>query len=539
MNKITLLFFLLASFVFNAQIIESFEGSFPPAGWVAFPGQSGASFTEWEQQDDVYSGTIGWAHTGEFATVSSFDYEGLTEGWLVTPQYTPTADEHTLYFHQRQLSSEDYSSEYTIRVSTATQTTHADFTIIDTQDETEVPMVYGLHTVDLSAYIGTPIFLAFVHAQDDDDEWYIDDVLTVEVEVPGATTNPVPANGATEIAITNSQTSVVDLSWVEPTTGGDALQYDLFVGSTIDNLRLLGRPENFEAHPSTFHFNTTYYWKAAAVNMGGESSDTWSFTTVEQPTINAPYNIDFENAGFVPDACDQAVMNIKWWEYANALSGHIGNNGNAEGTATESGGYFAFIDDSDNPNSLNSTFLTPFIDFSGISQPAFSFYMISNGEGEGNVTFSIKAGNDAIGWTTVFTSETDTAGWEKKVVELNAVDTSNPIQLQFIVDEIADTTKDDFAIDDIKFDTLYELSTNDFTISGLSYSPNPTQDIFTIQADEIIETVAIYNLLGQQVFTQLINSETIEINTNDLVAGSYIVKITTSNKQNSFKIIKE
>ncbi len=541
MKKITFLIvaILFTTVTINAQISESFEGSFPPTGWAAFPGISGTSDAEWQQQDDVWNGRPGYAHTGDFAAISSFDWEGLTEGWLVTPQFTPTATEHILYFYQRQLSNVDYFSEYTVRVSTASQTTHADFTVIDTQDETDVPMVYGLRTVDLSAYIDTPIYIAFVHAQDDDDEWYIDDVLTEEVQLPGATLNPVPADDATDITIINSQTSHIDFSWEAPTTGGTISQYDLYISANADNLRLIGHPTNFEASPSTFHFNTTYYWKAAAVNMGGENSPTWSFTTVNQPTLDAPYTIDFENNGFVPDGCDQAVTNEKWWEYSDTIGEHIGNNGDSQGTTTESGGYFAFIDDSDNPNSLNTTFKTPFINLYPLTNPELSFYMLSNGEGGGNVDFTVKIGTDDIGWTTVFTSNTDTNGWEKQIIDLSGFDTAYAVQAKFIIDENSSTTKDDFAIDDIKFASSETSDVSDNTIENLSYFPNPVKDNFIIKSSEKINNIHVIDLLGRIVMNVYPNSTETALNTSDLASGNYLVKIFTDNKQNTIKMVKK
>jgi len=543
LKQITLVFiFFMATLAIKAQISEGFEGSFPPTGWAVFPGTSGSSDTEWEQQDDFEStyNNYGFAHTGNFATISSFDYEDETEGWLVTPQFTPTADEHTLYFHQRQAFVDEYNSEFSIRISTTSQTTHADFTVLETQTEADVPFVYGPHTVDLSAYIGTPIYIAFVHTQDDDDEWYIDNVLTAPIEVPGPSINPSPADGATGIALTNSQSSHISFSWEAPTTGGAVEQYNFAISHDANALRILGHPDDFTANPSTFHFNTTYYWKAAALNMGGENSVVWSFTTALQPTFSAPYTIDFENAGSVPDGCDQLVTNEKWWKYSDNIAvGHIGNDDDTQGTVTDSGNYFAYIDDSQSPNALNTTFATPFIDLSTLAEPAFSFFMISHDEGGGNVDFSVEAGNDTNGYSEVFTSNTNTAGWEKKIIGLGAVDCTIPVQLRFIINENNSTAKDDFAIDDIVFNTLDALSTPDNgTIEGLSYFPNPTTDRLTIKAIKNIESVEIHNLLGQCVLKTTPSAAEISIDISNLAKGGYIVKVATKHLFETFKITK-
>ena len=341
--------------------------------------------------------------------------------------------------------------------------------------------------------------------------------------------------------ITNSQTSHIPFSWEAPEDGGEVLQYDFSIGDSPDELHILGHPTAFEANPSIFHFNTTYYWKAAATNMMGETSPTWSFTTSAQPTIDAPYIIDFENAGNVPDACDQFITNDKWWKYTDTASGHIGNNGDFEGTTTESGGYFAYIDDSTNPSALNTTFTTPFIDFGAIANPAVSFYINSNNEGGANVNFSVKKrvlGEDES-CTTIFESNTNTAGWEKVVLAFEPDDCGAIFQLLFIIDEIEDSTKDDFAIDDIKFDDYSNLSVNKEPIAGLRYFPNPVKDVFTVNANETINTIEIYNLLGQLVLQKEVNNSFISIDTSEFTLGNYFVKISTDDKFNTVKFIKE
>jgi len=553
MKKIIFIFLLSLAFTAKAQISEGFEGgTFPPEGWAAFPGTSGGSDAEWDTQEDLYGGHYGYAHTGEYSAISSFDWEGETEGWIVTPQFTPTEESHTLFFHQRQLSHDDYGSTYTVRVSTESQTTHADFTIVDTQTEEDVDAdMFMPHTVDLSAYIDTPIYVAFVHNQDDGDEWYIDDVLTDPIAYPGLCINPTPADAEVNVSITNTQTSQIDLYWDAPTDGGEVLQYDLWIAHLISeeegvsDLSLIGHPTDMEAHPKTFHFNTIYFWAPAPNNMMGYNPELegWAFMTSPQPTVTTPYVIDFENEGFVPDACDQFITNQKWWEYAEVPTGHIGNGGSFEGTTTESGGYFAFIDDSDVPNSLNTIFSTPYINFTGIDQPAFSFYKNSNNEGGANVDFSIKMrviGEDDPLEESIYTSNTNTAGWEKVVVELDPMDCTLPVQFLFVIDENEDSSKDDFAIDDITFDSLSNIaSINDQTIEGLDFYPNPVKNSLNIQANETVNKVEIYTLLGQLVLHVEKNATSISIDTSNLDNGNYIVKVFSNNKQNSLKFVKE
>jgi hypothetical protein len=76
----------------------------------------------------------------------------------------------------KQAFASNYGSVYTIRVSTLSQTNISDFTIIKTWSETDFGTSYGFQSVDLSAYDGQSVYIAFVMENDDGDSWRIDDV---------------------------------------------------------------------------------------------------------------------------------------------------------------------------------------------------------------------------------------------------------------------------------------------------------------------------------------------------------------------------
>jgi len=538
MKKILLLTLLsIVSLSVTAQeISEKFEGSFPPTGWASFVKTASKDFDDayWEISDE-------YAHTGNQSAYSGW-YDSDEEGWLVTSQYTPSSANHTLYFFERQFDAEDdYDSEFTIRVSTASQTTTSDFTVIDTQAEDDFGEDWVIHEVDLSAYEGTPIYIAFVHdTNEDGDNWYIDDVRTESLNVPNVTTNPIPADAATDISIANSDTSRIDISWDAPTSGPTPDQYNFYIGIDQNDLTLLAGRTETNAHPRKFHFNTTYYWKAVSVNMAGNAagSSVWSFTTVQQPTLVAPYTITFDN--IVPDGCDQMVTNEDWWEYSNdPTSGHIGNDGDLEGTSTESGGYFAHIDDS-SPNSQNTSFLTPFIDVSNLNEPKISFYLISNGEGNPNVTLTVEVW-DGAAWNVMFTSNTNTAGWELKEIDLSSLTITGPVQAKFkVVEDAGETYTDDLAIDDIKFfDGNPESIENIKNDNSVSIYPNPANDYINISSEETIRSIAIYNISGKEILKISSSVKKEKININNLPTGTYLINIISDTKNTTLKIEKK
>lgn len=77
--------------------------------------------------------------------------------------------------------------------------------------------------------------------------------------------------------------------------------------------------------------------------------------------------------------------------------------------------------------------------------------------------------------------------------------------------------------------------------SAIKIYPNPFSNLITIETNEPIFKIEIYNLLGQIVKSKIIDSPTnnsVNINLSELVQGNYIAKIYVENGEKSVKIIK-
>lgn len=102
-----------------------------------------------------------------------------------------------------------------------------------------------------------------------------------------------------------------------------------------------------------------------------------------------------------------------------------------------------------------------------------------------------------------------------------------------------------WTIYDPAFDGVYiwegqcdPLSVADNEIAGFNYYPNPTNDVMHISATKNIESVAVYNLLGQKVITSTIGATSSDLNLSGLTAGAYIMKVTVEGKTGTYKILK-
>ncbi|WP_034061409.1 T9SS-dependent choice-of-anchor J family protein [Lacinutrix jangbogonensis] len=293
MKKITLLLSFLLVLQVQAQLTEDFEGSITiPTGWTSFIGTNGEGAVQNWQVNDGTTNNLAFV-TWEAVTTSA-------EDWLVSPQFTVSATNFILSFDQSDSFAADYGSTYTIRVSTASQTTHADFTTVDTQTETDVwsggPL--SQHTVDLTAYIGQPIYVAFVLEQNNGDRWILDNIdMIANASAPDPVSTPTPADMAIDVPLDAANTNAVALAWVAAATGDAATAYDIYFGDSATTLTLLGSLGSTSVNITGNTYDTEYFWQVVAKNVGGlaVNSPVWSFRTEMDPSLSVT---EFENSSF-------------------------------------------------------------------------------------------------------------------------------------------------------------------------------------------------------------------------------------------------
>lgn len=83
------------------------------------------------------------------------------------------------------------------------------------------------------------------------------------------------------------------------------------------------------------------------------------------------------------------------------------------------------------------------------------------------------------------------------------------------------------------------LSIDRFELNALSVYPIPTKDILNVSYKSEINTVKIYNLLGQEVYANRATSANLQLDLSSLYSGPYIVKLISKEGKHSFKIIKQ
>ena len=69
--------------------------------------------------------------------------------------------------------------------------------------------------------------------------------------------------------------------------------------------------------------------------------------------------------------------------------------------------------------------------------------------------------------------------------------------------------------------------------------PNPVKDKLTIEAQETLEKVEIYNVMGALVYSQKSCGKMVEITTADLPTGTYVVRLTSKTATETRRFVKE
>ena len=472
MKKITLLLMLFVGFSAFAQFPQDFEGTFPPDGWQVFRGVNDLGV-----ESDWTSTTVG-AATGEQAAYVEYEALGdgeLAEDWLVSPAYTVTAPNTFLAFYQGQDYEDVYGSTYTVRVSTTSQTDISSFTIVDTQTEEDFGVDMTSKKIDLSAYIGQTIYIAFVMENNDGDSWVIDGVDFISnISAPDCVSNPVPANEAT---VPVGETT---FSWSVPSSGSAPTFYTILSGSTPDAVT------DFVASTTTpsidlylSNYSTTFYWKVISVNLAGESIEcpVWSFST-QSPPGYCLIGSQYPDGNYVIETCDGVTEN------EIVPDGYAGEYSVVEVTA---GNTYTFT-------SGETDFIT-----------------ISNEAGD----TSIITGTTPLTWDATLTgavrfySHTDDQCGEEQAGRIRAVVCSEA------------------------------LSTKGFDNAAFNAFPNPVRNILNISYSKDISKVTVFNMLGQEVSVKSSSSNLSKIDMSNLSRGSYLVKVIAGGSTKTIKVFKQ
>lgn len=115
----------------------------------------------------------------------------------------------------------------------------------------------------------------------------------------------------------------------------------------------------------------------------------------------------------------------------------------------------------------------------------------------------------------------------------------NPLTwFQYKFDRVVSGNPNIVYIDNVYF-TRINLGVKDFTSSNIRMYPNPTSTVFTIEANDVIENISLFNVLGQEVLTKTSNSNSVDLDVANLQTGVYVVKSTIGGVISTSRLVKK
>ena len=76
------------------------------------------------------------------------------------------------------------------------------------------------------------------------------------------------------------------------------------------------------------------------------------------------------------------------------------------------------------------------------------------------------------------------------------------------------------------------------TTSNFTYFPNPVNNVLSIKAQASIDSITVYNMLGQTVVRSTPNTTTTAVDMSGLQTGAYFVQVAINNSIETVRVIK-
>lgn len=498
MKKITLLMAVLMwSSMFYAQDylpIEGFE-SFPPTGWsvVAGVGHLGA---DWVSTTSRFN----------FGSKSTFvvDTDAFSDTWLISPVMNlsgATSPELTYYDNvnfKGFANTHDvlYSTNYTGSGDPAVAIWTTLNPTIGTEDTWVKNGPYPLATTSSTVYIAFHYQAAT--GPENGAQWFLDDVLVRETPT---CLEPLAAS------FTNVTNTTATFSW---TPQGAETLWDVELVDITASSTPTGAPtQTGVTNPHIFTALTpqNQYDAYVRADCGAGDKSSWfgpfAFITINDDCISASV-VTHETS--IPNAAS-----------ATATNGSIlGASGSGLAADTCSGGandtedvWFSFVA---NSPSANVTIEAGNIDI---------ILMVYSGNCAGLTNIGCKDdGLEFAGEELNLSGLTFGDTYYIRVFDYYAVPPASP----------------NFTV---KVWTSSVLSNNEFDAeNAFRYYPNPVNNELNLRAQNTIENVSVYNMLGQEVLRVAPNTNSSTINMSALQTGAYFIRVTINGVTETKQIIK-
>ncbi len=500
-----------------AQLNESFEGTtFPPVGWKSLDvdgdGMNWGAYT-------VTSSNI--AHTGTY-TAASASWDSQTElaltpnNWLITPGLKVTSATDSVTFWIAPQDKKWPGEHIDVKLST-TGINQADFTTtLYSKTFTFADTLVDWHYVakSLSSYVGDTVYVAFIHSNCTDMFMLkLDDVKGPATYISGNDLSVLALSVPTGIVRSGN----INLKAYLKNEGGASIA----AGKTI-----------------TFYSGTTQIGTAAttaAIASGAIDSVSFTWNNV-QPGIYAlkaqSPSDDYNANNIATDSLEvfPADILIESFEDIAALPPTNWTSTEAWALGTNPVNAFKGTQYAYCPASTPSAkLITPKLICANGDSLTFMAYSLATAS---NPTIKIQYSTDKATWTDLPGASyimTGSYTYYKASINLTG-------QYYFSFTCINNSTAS-ARMDWVVGPKLAPVGIEESTTSKILVFPTIANNQVTIKGTETIETLSVYNMLGQVVLSMNVNSNETSINVANLVNGEYVVIANANNQLLKGKII--
>ncbi|MDA9339475.1 T9SS type A sorting domain-containing protein [Polaribacter sp.] len=284
-----------------------------------------------------------------------------------------------------------------------------------------------------------------------------------------------------------------------------------FTGMTWDSLFQMKFDGAAGVNPSTIYIDNVYFYREA----------------VTAPTTDAP-TPPAREAGDVISIYSDAYTNINVtnfnpaWGQTGAVDEAYDPTGAGSNTVLEYSNFNYQGTEFDATDASAMEFVH--IDIWTADATDVKFSPVNNGTGVGEILVSVPVVTGA--WSSVDIAIADFTGmtWDSL------------FQMKF--DGAAGVNPSKIYLDNIYFYKASTAGVEDESLVTLNMYPNPANDVLNISAQNTINTVEIFNVLGQKVMNMRVENTSAEINVSNLNAGIYLIKYEINNSTSTKKFVK-
>ena len=537
---------------FESVSVDGFGSVVWPEGWAAFNGPMDSGTNEWTTSTEDASG----------GSVSAYiQYEplgaGMSQDFLVTPQFTPSVEEASIFsFAHMKSYTTVYPTDYSVKITTGAQNDFESYVDLIAFGAGDLTAAFEVLSLDIPAeYYGIPVHVAFVHENNDGDDWFIDDVFvygagTHDLAIDISTSTEftmMPANQASPIA---TAANVVNLGAVTDNGAAVLMQVTNDAGDELYSETQSVDSAAGEVTTVSFSGYTPIapgaHYVSATVYTGGDVPDDLDATNNELTGTVFVTNGTF--------ARDTALFSMEGTGSLGIGAGNLGYVGSTysvnspENVTSVTFGILNANGVLDGASVRAAIFETSVTGSPQFTPVAYTEYVTVSGL-QSLYTAAIEGGSVAVDGDFVVAVEEDGANLpEGASVQASSTAGIYTPGTQWVWWE---TIPNDLGqwqnAEEFGYELAYVLrpnfngntfSTEEVISFEMSHSYDLESKVLTINSQEMLKRVNIYNMLGQEVMSNDVEGMNVNMNLSELNSSIYIVNVEgVNNTSNTFKII--